>query len=72
MSTPSVFVQIKNLLVRTRIGGMPKGCTNIGQATPEYQVRPEVKLLEYDERFAVFKEYVPYDFAMPTRLPRRF
>lgn len=51
---------------------MPKGCTNIGQATPEYQVRPEVKLLEYDERFAVFKEYVPYDFAMPTRLPRRF
>ncbi|KAK8217955.1 putative N6-adenine methyltransferase-domain-containing protein [Phyllosticta capitalensis] len=52
VSTPSVFVQIKNLL-----------------ATPEYQVRPEVKLLEYDERFAVFKEYVPYDFAMPTRLP---
>ncbi|KAK8156593.1 putative N6-adenine methyltransferase-domain-containing protein [Phyllosticta citrichinensis] len=52
VSTPSVFVQIKNLL-----------------ATPEYPVRPDVKLLEYDERFSVFKEFVPYDFLIPTRLP---
>ncbi|KAK7546686.1 putative N6-adenine methyltransferase-domain-containing protein [Phyllosticta citricarpa] len=38
-------------------------------AMPEYKMRPDVKLLEYDERFAVFKEFVPYDFSMPTRLP---
>ncbi|KAF4537601.1 N-6 adenine-specific DNA methyltransferase 2 [Lasiodiplodia theobromae] len=35
----------------------------------EYKARPEVKLLEFDERFGVFKEYVPYDFVYPTRLP---
>lgn len=31
--------------------------------------RPQVKLLEFDERFAVLKEFVHYDFAQPTRLP---
>ncbi|KAF2144534.1 uncharacterized protein K452DRAFT_223148, partial [Aplosporella prunicola CBS 121167] len=52
VSTPSVFVQLKNLL-----------------ASSEYQIRPEVKLLEYDERFGVFSEFVPYDLKYPTRLP---
>ncbi|OJD35591.1 n-6 adenine-specific dna methyltransferase 2 [Diplodia corticola] len=33
------------------------------------KTRPEVILLEFDERFGVFKEWVPYDFAFPTRLP---
>ncbi|KAF2096489.1 hypothetical protein NA57DRAFT_42016 [Rhizodiscina lignyota] len=37
----------------------------------EAQVRPEVVLLEYDERFSVFKEFVFYDFANPTRLPEQ-
>ncbi|KAK4941954.1 Protein-lysine N-methyltransferase efm5 [Elasticomyces elasticus] len=32
--------------------------------------RPHVRLLEYDERFAVFKdEFVAYDFETPLRLP---
>ncbi|KAF2200551.1 N-6 adenine-specific DNA methyltransferas-like protein 2 [Delitschia confertaspora ATCC 74209] len=31
--------------------------------------RPQVTLLEFDERFAVFKEFVKYDFEHPTRLP---
>ncbi|KAL1643727.1 Protein-lysine N-methyltransferase efm5 [Diplodia intermedia] len=35
----------------------------------EYKIRPEVTLLEFDERFGVFKEWVPYDFMFPTRLP---
>jgi methylase of polypeptide subunit release factors len=26
-------------------------------------------LLEYDERFAVFKEFVQYDFQQPVKLP---
>lgn len=34
-------------------------------------VKPELVLLEYDERFSVFKEFVSYDFAHPTRLPER-
>ncbi|GME26429.1 DNA methylase N-6 adenine-specific conserved site [Neofusicoccum parvum] len=36
--------------------------------SPDYKIRPEVKLLEFDERFGVFKEWVAYDFAHPTRL----
>ncbi|KAF2751664.1 hypothetical protein M011DRAFT_463174 [Sporormia fimetaria CBS 119925] len=38
-------------------------------ASGEYKCRPQIKLLEYDERFAVFKEFVRYDFEHPTRLP---
>ena len=29
----------------------------------------KISLLEYDDRFAVFKEFVPYDFENPMRLP---
>ncbi|KAF4307555.1 DNA methylase N-6 adenine-specific conserved site [Botryosphaeria dothidea] len=36
--------------------------------TPEYKIRPEIKLLEFDERFGVFKEWIAYDLAYPTRL----
>ncbi|KAI9852530.1 MAG: hypothetical protein M1838_000397 [Thelocarpon superellum] len=31
--------------------------------------RPRIHLLEFDQRFEVFKEYVPYDFHHPLRLP---
>ncbi|TKA74380.1 hypothetical protein B0A49_02215, partial [Cryomyces minteri] len=35
-----------------------------------YPARPQMHLLEYDERFAVFKkEFVLYDFEHPMRLP---
>jgi hypothetical protein len=33
------------------------------------EAKPSLTLLEYDERFAVFKEFVKYDFESPTRLP---
>ncbi|KAF2835900.1 N-6 adenine-specific DNA methyltransferas-like protein 2 [Patellaria atrata CBS 101060] len=36
----------------------------------EYDIKPRLALLEYDERFSVFKEFVPYDFEQPIRLPR--
>lgn len=52
VSTPSVFLQLKNQLA----------------SKPESD-RPEICLLEYDERFGVFKEFVKYDFEQPTRLP---
>ncbi|KNG47567.1 n-6 adenine-specific dna methyltransferase 2 [Stemphylium lycopersici] len=35
----------------------------------EVKCRPEIKLLEFDERFAVFKEFVPYDFEKTFKLP---
>ncbi|KAF2827461.1 hypothetical protein CC86DRAFT_348956 [Ophiobolus disseminans] len=38
-------------------------------ASGEYKCRPEIKLLEYDERFAVFKEFVQYDFEKAIQLP---
>ncbi|KAJ4365768.1 Protein-lysine N-methyltransferase efm5 [Neocucurbitaria cava] len=38
-------------------------------ASGEYQCRPHIKLLEYDERFAVFKEFVRYDFEKAIQLP---
>jgi hypothetical protein len=43
--------------------------TKYGQASGEYKCRPEIKLLEYDERFAVFKEFVQYDFEKAIQLP---
>lgn len=33
---------------------------------------PSLVLLEHDRRFAVFPEFVFYDFAHPIRLPGRF
>ncbi|KAF1843827.1 uncharacterized protein K460DRAFT_418824 [Cucurbitaria berberidis CBS 394.84] len=38
-------------------------------ASEEYQCQPQIKLLEYDERFAVFKEFVRYDFEKAIQLP---
>ncbi|EMD68877.1 hypothetical protein GGP41_008865 [Bipolaris sorokiniana] len=35
----------------------------------EVQCRPQIKLLEFDERFAVFKEFVRYDFEKAIQLP---
>jgi 16S rRNA G966 N2-methylase RsmD len=31
--------------------------------------RPQITLLEFDERFGVFKEFVKYDFEQPIKLP---
>lgn len=35
----------------------------------KYPIRPKMVLLEFDERFNVFKdEFVPYDFKQPLKL----
>lgn len=39
------------------------------QASGEIKCRPQITLLEYDERFAVFKEFVRYDFEKAIQLP---
>ncbi|KAI8939325.1 hypothetical protein NX059_003115 [Plenodomus lindquistii] len=38
-------------------------------ASGEIKCRPQITLLEYDERFAVFKEFVRYDFEKAIQLP---
>jgi len=48
---------------------LDKLTTKSQQASGEYKCRPEIKLLEYDERFAVFKEFVYYDFEKAIQLP---
>ncbi|KAI0443073.1 putative N6-adenine methyltransferase-domain-containing protein [Xylaria telfairii] len=53
VSTPSVFVALKKIM-----------------ATPEYTgPKPKTYLLEHDYRFAVFPEFIFYDFAHPFKLP---
>ncbi|KAK7729035.1 Protein-lysine N-methyltransferase efm5 [Botryosphaeria dothidea] len=69
VSAPSVFIQLKNLLVCIFYPALQTELNaTIQQRTPEYKIRPEIKLLEFDERFGVFKEWIAYDFAYPTRL----
>ncbi|KAG7284166.1 hypothetical protein NEMBOFW57_010527 [Staphylotrichum longicolle] len=53
VSAPSVFVALKNIL---------------NAAAPETP-KPKLVLLEHDNRFAVFPEFVFYDFAQPLKLP---
>ncbi|KAK4228187.1 putative N6-adenine methyltransferase-domain-containing protein [Podospora fimiseda] len=55
VSAPSVFVQLKNIL----------------NAADPSQPKPTIYLLEHDRRFAVFPEFVFYDFAKPTQLPEQ-
>ncbi|KAL8697499.1 MAG: hypothetical protein Q9224_002281 [Gallowayella concinna] len=56
VSAPSVFIQIKNRLELTG---------NEGSVSDT----PQVTLLEFDQRFSVFKEFVHYDFQSPIKLP---
>ncbi|KAI1749040.1 putative N6-adenine methyltransferase-domain-containing protein [Xylaria castorea] len=53
VSTPSVFVALKKVMAAS------------GYTGP----RPKTYLLEHDYRFAVFPEFVFYDFADPFKLP---
>lgn len=38
----------------------------------KYPIRPKLMLLEFDERFAVFKDdFTCYDYKQPTKLDRK-
>ncbi|KAI0165075.1 putative N6-adenine methyltransferase-domain-containing protein [Hypoxylon sp. FL1284] len=54
VSAPSVFVALKNLL------------NSADASSPQPK---KVYLLEHDQRFAVFPEFVFYDFQQPAKLP---
>ncbi|KAK0713799.1 putative N6-adenine methyltransferase-domain-containing protein [Lasiosphaeria miniovina] len=53
VSAPSVFVALRNIL----------------STTPSDEPKPKLVLLEHDNRFAIFPEFVFYDFAQPFKLP---
>ncbi|KUI71925.1 Protein-lysine N-methyltransferase EFM5 [Cytospora mali] len=53
VSAPSVFVALKNILA------------SYATDAP----RPTLTLLEHDNRFAVFSEFIFYDFMQPIKLP---
>ncbi|SPQ25834.1 cd3cdb60-8906-4b92-ba3e-48abd6aa44b3 [Thermothielavioides terrestris] len=53
VSAPSVFVAMKNIL----------------NAAPSDEPKPKLVLLEHDNRFAIFPEFVFYDYAQPLKLP---
>jgi len=59
VSAPSVFVALKNLLREARESG----------AETTWQGEPELVLLEHDDRFGIFGEFVFYDFQQPLKLP---
>lgn len=69
VSAPSAFIQLKNLLVSRGTDIWVKLRADIIQASGEYKCRPQIKLLEIDERFNVFKEFVHYDFEKALQLP---
>lgn len=50
---------------------LPNPLTRIFQETLDPEFRPFVRLLEYDSRFSVFKEFVYYDYQQPLKLPGR-
>lgn len=58
VSAPSVFVQLKNLITDEGMEDMSKG-------------RPNICLLEFDERFNVFPEFVHYNFERPLEVEER-
>ncbi|KAI1249860.1 hypothetical protein MGN70_009476 [Eutypa lata] len=55
VSAPSVFVALKNLLSAT--------------SSESDRPNPAVYLLEHDQRFSVFSEFIFYDFQQPIKLP---
>ncbi len=71
VSAPSVFVQLRNILVCCflimRDLELTVGKADSGKEADE---KPKLYLLEFDRRFEVFPEFVFYDFNNPLNLPR--
>ncbi|KAI4790190.1 N-6 adenine-specific DNA methyltransferase-like protein 2 [Aureobasidium sp. EXF-8845] len=57
VSAPSVYIQLRNLL----------------NDREKYPIRPKLMLLEFDDRFAVFKgDFSFYDYKQPMKLDRKW
>lgn len=74
MSAPSVFIQLKNLLVSPILVDWVWQATWLTPSKTGWaeDKRPKLHLLEFDERFSVFPEFSFYDFNNPLKLPREF
>ena len=74
VSAPSVFVQLKNILVCQGRELVRREAANASQAASgkDAHQKPKIWLLEFDKRFEVFSEFVFYDFKQPLKLPRVF
>ena len=68
LCVPSVFIQLRNLLVSVLLSALQHGAND--QATGDYG-SPRVCLFEFDERFSVLEGFVKYDFNTPLALPGR-
>jgi hypothetical protein len=75
VSAPSVFVQLKNLLVSYLREGVRVCESRIDRRQAESgknaTEKPRLYLLEFDRRFEVFPEFVYFDFNDPLSLPRK-
>jgi hypothetical protein len=80
LSAPSAFVALKNKLVRFCSSRRPQlsppfdegsghTLTTSAQRGVDEAERPKLLLLEHDDRFGVFSEFVFYDFQQPLKLP---
>lgn len=75
VSAPSVYIQLRNLLVSCIMPDWNERCSNtdveMQNDRGRYPIRPKLMLLEFDERFAVFKDdFTFYDYKQPTKLDR--
>ncbi|KAG6212236.1 hypothetical protein E4U50_001978 [Claviceps purpurea] len=72
ISTPSVFVALRNKLrwlTRHPIATFTWPLGKQRQRDLPLDRQPKVVLLEHDDRFAVFPEFVYYDYQQPLKLP---
>jgi EEF1A lysine methyltransferase 1 len=70
VSAPSVFIQLKNLLVCQPVWAMFIELIT-KKVSGEYD-DPQIYLFEFDNRFSMFKEFVHYDFRSPLSLPGEY
>ncbi|KFY17869.1 hypothetical protein V492_00329 [Pseudogymnoascus sp. VKM F-4246] len=63
ISAPSAFVQLKNIIVSSTAAVDPASTSMTADKIPE------IYLLEFDERFSIFPEFVFYDYKYPLKLP---
>jgi hypothetical protein len=70
ISTPSVFIQLKKLLVTDRSTPKHLGLLLTGEKLKTELQPQKLALLEWDERFRMFSEFTPYDFEKPQKLDR--
>ena len=68
VSAPSVFIQLKNLIVCAMASQALK--VELTYQNSGEHPMPTINLLEFDHRFGALKEFIHYDFNSPFTLPK--